>query len=42
MIGTRRQIELHHRRMHQALALLLQLAEVPHLPNAHIRIRDNV
>jgi len=42
MIGSRRQIELRHRRPHQTLTLLLQPAKLPDLPHAHIRITDNV
>jgi hypothetical protein len=42
MITPRRQIQLTHRRPHQALTLLLQPAELPDLPDAHIRIADDV
>jgi len=32
MIGTRQKLELSHRRPHQALTLVLQLAKLPYLP----------
>jgi hypothetical protein len=42
MISACRQIELSHRRPHQALTFILQLAKLPYLPDAHISIRNNV
>ena len=42
MIGTRRQIELTHCRPHQALTFRLEAAKLPDLPDAHIRVADNI
>ena len=36
------QIDLHHRRPHQALAFMLQLVKRPDLPDAHICVADDV
>jgi hypothetical protein len=41
MIAPRRQIELAHRRPHQTLTFVLQFAELPDLPNPHIRIAED-
>ena len=41
MICTRRQIELTHRYPHQTLTFVLQLAKLPNLPDAHIRIAED-
>ena len=38
MISTRGQIQLTHRRSHQTLTFILQLAKLPYLPNTNIRI----
>jgi hypothetical protein len=38
MIGSCRQIELTHRRTHQTLNFILQLAKLPDLPDAHVGI----
>ena len=42
MIGTRRQIELRLRRPHQTLTFGLQATKLPNLPDAYIRIADDV
>ena len=42
MIGTRRQIELAHRRPLQTLTIILQLARLPYLPRAQIRVTDDI
>ncbi len=42
MIGARRQIELRHRRPHQPLTLVLQPAKLPNLPDAHVRVANDV
>jgi hypothetical protein len=42
MIGTGQQIELTYRRPHQTLILVLQSAKLPHLPDAHIDVADDV
>jgi hypothetical protein len=42
MISPRRQVHLTHRRPHQTLTFVLQLAKLPYLPNAHIRVAYNV
>src|SRR5688572_4504134 len=41
MISTRRQIQLRHRRPHQALTLILQLAGLSYLPHVHICVANN-
>ncbi len=40
MIRSRRQVELGHRRTHQALTFIMQFAILPDLPHAHIRVTD--
>jgi hypothetical protein len=42
MIGSRRQIELSHRRAYQMLTIVLQLAKLPYLSDAHIGIANDV
>jgi len=42
MMGTLRQIELTHRRPHQTLTFILQLAKLPDLSDAHIGIANNI
>jgi len=42
MIRPRRQIHLTHRRPHQALTFILQLAKLTYLPHAHIGVADNI
>ena len=37
-----RQIHLPHRRTHQTLTFVLQLAKLPYLPDAHTGIVDNL
>jgi len=38
MVGSCRQVELTHRGSHQTLTFILQLAKLPYLPYAHVRI----
>jgi len=38
IIGRRRHIELTHRRTHQVLILVLQIAKLPYVPNTYIRV----
>ncbi len=42
VISARREIELRHRRPHQSLTLVLQPAKPPYLPDAHIRVGDDI
>lgn len=42
VIGSRRQIHLIHSCTHQALTLVLQPAKLPYLPDAHIRVADDI
>ena len=42
VICTRRQIELTHRHPRQTLTLILQLAKLPYLSDAHIGVADDV
>jgi len=42
MISPGRQIHLTHRRSHQTLTLILQLAKLPYLPDMHIRVTNNI
>ena len=42
MIRSCRQIHLTHRRPHQTLTFVLQLAKLPYLPDTHVGIADDV
>ena len=42
VIGSCRQIVLRHRRPHQTLTFILQLAKLPDLPDTHICITNDL
>ncbi len=42
MIGARGELQLAHRRAHQALTLILQLTKLAYLTDAHIGVGNNV
>ena len=42
VLGSRREVHLAHRRPHQALTFILQLAKLTYLPHSHIGVTDNI